>query len=252
MEAVLILLLWWRNACGFIVMTLGGVGRKLLSEDAGKRELLLGRFFLGFSGGRHLNGQFWLDSAWESVETMHVCSDSQPCPDLCNSTGCSPPGSSVHGVIPARILEWVDFRGSSWPMIEPTSPESPALAGGVFTAVPPRRGRVLKGSPLKVRNILGAARFFWAKHSIVLCRSPYAGAWGSFLLETQRDAERPGQHLELQGMEWECLKENFMLGKLHVSEVLLRPCRQTLMTRIRTARWLSCWADGILALARDF
>ena len=32
---------------------------------------------------------------------------------------CSPPGSSVHGIIQARILEWVAisyFRGSSWPM----------------------------------------------------------------------------------------------------------------------------------------
>ena len=31
---------------------------------------------------------------------------------------CSPPGSSVHGILQARILEWVAipfFRGSSWP-----------------------------------------------------------------------------------------------------------------------------------------
>ena len=31
---------------------------------------------------------------------------------------CSPPGSSVHGIFQARILEWVTmpfFRGSSWP-----------------------------------------------------------------------------------------------------------------------------------------
>ena len=31
---------------------------------------------------------------------------------------CSPPGSSVHGILQARILEWVatfSFRGSSWP-----------------------------------------------------------------------------------------------------------------------------------------
>ena len=35
-------------------------------------------------------------------------------------------------------------------MIEAASLESPALAGGFFTDVPPRRGRALKGSPLKV------------------------------------------------------------------------------------------------------
>ena len=31
----------------------------------------------------------------------------QSCPTLCNPMGCSPPGSSVHGVLQARILEWV-------------------------------------------------------------------------------------------------------------------------------------------------
>ena len=31
----------------------------------------------------------------------------QLCPTLCHPTDCSPPGSSVHGVLQARILEWV-------------------------------------------------------------------------------------------------------------------------------------------------
>ena len=31
----------------------------------------------------------------------------QSCPTLCNPMDCSPPGSSVHGVLQARILEWV-------------------------------------------------------------------------------------------------------------------------------------------------
>ena len=37
---------------------------------------------------------------------------------LCNSRDCSPPGSSVQGILQARILEWVDVsssRGSSQP-----------------------------------------------------------------------------------------------------------------------------------------
>ena len=40
------------------------------------------------------------------------------CPTLWNPIDCSPPGSSVHGIIQARILEWVAIpfsRGSSWP-----------------------------------------------------------------------------------------------------------------------------------------
>ena len=31
----------------------------------------------------------------------------QSCPTLCNPMACSPPGSSVHGILQARILEWV-------------------------------------------------------------------------------------------------------------------------------------------------
>ena len=42
----------------------------------------------------------------------------QPCPTLWNPMDCSPPGSSVHGILQARILESVPiyyFRGSSPP-----------------------------------------------------------------------------------------------------------------------------------------
>ena len=37
---------------------------------------------------------------------------------LCYPLDCSPPGSSFHGILPARILEWVAISssgGSSWP-----------------------------------------------------------------------------------------------------------------------------------------
>jgi len=34
-----------------------------------------------------------------------VCA--QLCPSLCNPKDCSPPGSSVHGIFQARLLEWV-------------------------------------------------------------------------------------------------------------------------------------------------
>ena len=40
----------------------------------------------------------------------------QLCLTLCNPMDCSPPGSSVHGIFQARVLEWVAIsfsRGSS-------------------------------------------------------------------------------------------------------------------------------------------
>ena len=42
----------------------------------------------------------------------------QSCPTLCDPMDCSLPGSSVYGILRARILEWVAIpfsRGSSWP-----------------------------------------------------------------------------------------------------------------------------------------
>ena len=30
----------------------------------------------------------------------------QSCPTLCNPMDCSPPGSSIHGIFQARVLEW--------------------------------------------------------------------------------------------------------------------------------------------------
>ena len=42
----------------------------------------------------------------------------QSCPTLCDPMDCSPPGSSVHGILQGRILEWgaISFsKGSSRP-----------------------------------------------------------------------------------------------------------------------------------------
>ena len=57
----------------------------------------------------------------------------QACLTLCDPMDCSPPGSSVHGLLQARILEWVavpSSRGASDPGIEPGSTASSALQAG--------------------------------------------------------------------------------------------------------------------------
>ena len=48
----------------------------------------------------------------------------QSCPALCDPMDCSLLGSSVHGLLQARMLEWVAMpsRGFSDPGIEPRSP----------------------------------------------------------------------------------------------------------------------------------
>ena len=62
------------------------------------------------------------------------------CPTHCNPMESSPPGSSVHGISQARILEWVAFsfsRGSSRPRDRTHVSCTPALVGRFFTTEPP-------------------------------------------------------------------------------------------------------------------
>ena len=71
---------------------------------------------------------------------IFVCSVAQSCPTLCHPMDCILPGSSVHGIFQAGILEWVTSSYASDPPnsgIKPASRVSPALAGGFFTPAPP-------------------------------------------------------------------------------------------------------------------
>ena len=57
----------------------------------------------------------------------------QSCPALCKPMDCSRPDSSVHGILQARILQWVAIpfsRGSSQPRDQI---QVSCIAGGFFT-----------------------------------------------------------------------------------------------------------------------
>ena len=77
---------------------------------------------------------FWMHSNWTRVAMylsltktvlIHTCWKwkvkvlvAQSCPTLCIPLDCSPPSSSVNGILQLRILEWVAisfFKGASWP-----------------------------------------------------------------------------------------------------------------------------------------
>ena len=65
---------------------------------------------------------------WESM-----CLVAQSCLTLCDPMDCSPPGSSVHEDVQARILKWVAMpssRGSSRPT---DRTQVSCIAGGFFT-----------------------------------------------------------------------------------------------------------------------
>ena len=65
------------------------------------------------------------------------CLVAPSCPTLCDPVDSSPPGSSVHGVLQARILEWVTItfsRGSFYPRDRTWVS---CIAGRLFAISPP-------------------------------------------------------------------------------------------------------------------
>ena len=63
---------------------------------------------------------------------------------------CSPPGSPVHGIPQAKILEWgaISFyRDSSWPR---DRNQASCGAGGLFTTLATREAPKLKGQEREV------------------------------------------------------------------------------------------------------
>ena len=69
----------------------------------------------------------WLPSREALALQLCMCLVIQSCSTLCDPMDCSLPGSSVHGILHVRILEWVAMpfsKGSSQPR---------SLAGRFFT-----------------------------------------------------------------------------------------------------------------------
>ena len=70
---------------------------------------------------KEMRSRFWTKCWWMSYRFNISCmyaESRQSCLTLWDPTDCSPPGSSVHGILQARILEWVaisSYRGSAPP-----------------------------------------------------------------------------------------------------------------------------------------
>ena len=75
----------------------------------------------------------------------------QSCPTLCDPMDCSLPGSSLHWILQARVLEWVSIsfsRGSSLDLPDPgIEPGSPAFQADTLTSEPPGMVGYAKGHP---------------------------------------------------------------------------------------------------------
>ena len=61
----------------------------------------------------------------------------QSCLTLCDPMDCSLPGSSVHGIFQARVLEWVAISFFGYLSNPGVKPRSPALQADALPSEPP-------------------------------------------------------------------------------------------------------------------
>ena len=88
----------------------------------------------------------------------------QSCQTLCDLMDCSPPGSSIHGILQARILEWVAISFSSGSFQSRIKPRSPALQVDSLSTEPPGKPtlRSKKGGSSKCLENSIDGRVWWA------------------------------------------------------------------------------------------
>ena len=78
-----------------------------------------------------------------SIQTQHkfnyacLLSCLQQCPTLCDPEDYSPPGSSVHGILQARILEWVAMPSSRGSFQLRDGTQLSCITGRFFATEPP-------------------------------------------------------------------------------------------------------------------
>ena len=87
-----------------------------------------------------INGRF-LQLQWSEV--------AQSCPTLCNPMDCSLPGSSVHGIFQARILEWVAISFSRRSSRPRDRTQVSRIVGRRFTVWVTREGYTEGGAKLE-------------------------------------------------------------------------------------------------------
>ena len=85
----------------------------------------------------------------------------QSCPTPCDPVDCSSPGSSVHGILQATILEWVAMPSSGGSSHPGMKLMSPVLQGHSLLTEPP-------GKPEKLRAVVKYSHLLSAESALAL------------------------------------------------------------------------------------
>ena len=125
-------ILWSPDAKSWLIWKDPDAGKNLQQEEKGTTEEKMVEWHHRLNG----HGFAWTPGVGDGQRGLACCGswghkeldtterlnwtelNTKSCLTLCDFMDCSPPGSSVHGISKARILEWVAMsfsRGSSWP-----------------------------------------------------------------------------------------------------------------------------------------
>ena len=86
---------------------------------------------------KYYNG-LWLSKGIPVYSMKSESEVTQPCLTVCDPMDCSPPGSSVHEIFQARVLEWALPFPSPGDLPNPgIKPRSPALQADALLSEPP-------------------------------------------------------------------------------------------------------------------
>ena len=133
----------------------------------------------------------------------HCCESesavAQSCPTLCDPMDCSLPGSSFHGILQARVLEWVVIsfsRGSSRPR---DRTQVSRIPGRCFNLSATREGRFTQFSEDK-ESINPVHTHIPARHNLFTAWSiyghPNTTAWEKTLAEKKQRNNQKAYRLE--------------------------------------------------------
>ena len=116
----------------------------------------------------------------EGICVLHVNVNvkvAQLCPTLCDSMDCSPPGSSVRGILQARILEWVAIPFQGIFPNQGSNPGLPQLRADSLLSEPPRKPKNTGVGGLS--HLYGNFLSRELNRGLLHCRLSYQGSPGS-------------------------------------------------------------------------
>ena len=98
-------------------------------ERGSRRKQTCSHYDLGPQASRTVRKWMFVIQAIQSgiVLVYSIVLVAQLCPTLCDPMNCSPPDSSVQGILQARILEWLAMPSSGGSSPAGTKPRSPPL-----------------------------------------------------------------------------------------------------------------------------